>query len=135
MYFSLVTAIKISILLTYRRIFSVDPKFRLQSLSLGGIVLTFWLVASIVRVFLCHPVGYVWMGIALDKHCSGHRVFWLASGITEAIIDLLILALPARTVLRLQLSSKRKVLITLVFVLGGLQVFFILFFVLKVPLF
>lgn len=122
LYFSLIMVIKVSILLMYRRIFSVDALFRLQSLLLGVVVLAFWLATSIARVCSCRPIGYVWMGLDFAKHCFDYDAFWVTVGTVEVVIDIAILVLPVRMVLRVQLSPKQKASVTIVFLLGGLLV-------------
>ena len=114
---------KLSILLMYRRIFSVDTLFRLHVLLLGVFVLAFWFAASIARLFFCRPFGYFWKGIDLEKHCFGYNGFWLAVGLIEVAIDIFILALPVRMVLRIQFSNKQKASVMFVFLLGSLYGF------------
>lgn len=126
LYFTLIMAIKISILLMYRRIFSVDSSFRLHSLLLGIVVVAFWFAATVATIFYCRPFGYSWMGLELNKHCFDYNAFWMATGIIEVVIDVTILALPVRMVLKLQLTRKQRALITFIFLLGSLQV--LLFF-------
>ena len=119
-------AIKISILLMYRRIFSVDSPFRLHSLLLGIAVVAFWFASTVATIFYCRPFGYSWMGLELEKHCFDYNAFWMATGIIEVVIDIVILALPVRMVLKIQLTRKKRALITFIFLLGSLQV--LLFF-------
>lgn len=122
LYFFLVMAIKISILLMYHRIFSIDSRFQLQSRLLGVVVLAFWLAASTTTICFCRPVGYIWMGLDLEKHCLPYTTFWTTIGVIDIIVDILILALPVRMVLRIRLSPKQKASVIFVFLLGGLQV-------------
>jgi hypothetical protein len=44
----------------------------------------------------------------------------MASGVLETFIDVLIIAMPIGMVLRLQLSTRKKVSIAAVFILGAL---------------
>lgn len=120
LYFSLVMTMKVSILVMYRRIFSIDPLFRLQSLLLGVFVLAFWLATTITRIFYCRPIGYIWMGLDLEKHCFLYNRFWIAVGVIDIVVDIILLALPVRMVLKIQLSSKLKASIACLFLLGGL---------------
>jgi hypothetical protein len=122
LYFAIVTSIKISILLLYRRIFSIDRSFRLQSLLIGIVVIAFWLAATMTTLLNCRPLKYSWIGLSLEQHCINYNIFWMATGSAEVVIDSIILALPVRMVLNLQLSTKRKFSIMLVFLLGGLCV-------------
>ena len=116
----MISAIKISILLMYRRIFSVDPSFRLQSLLIGIVVSIFWLATTIATLTNCIPLKYSWIGLSDPAHCFNYNIFWMVTGALEVVIDTMILALPVRIVLGLQLSRKRRVALLLIFLLGGL---------------
>ena len=120
LYFSMISAIKISILLMYRRIFSVDPSFRLQSLLIGIVVSIFWIATTIATLTNCIPLKYSWIGLSDPAHCFNYNIFWMVTGALEVVIDTMILALPVRIVLGLQLSRKRRVALLLIFLLGGL---------------
>lgn len=119
LYFTIVTAIKVSILLMYRRIFSIDESFRLQSLLVGVVVLAFWIAATIATLLHCRPMNLRWISLS-DEHCFNLNLFWMVTGVVEVVIDTVILALPVRMVLGLNLSRKDKVSVVFVFLLGGL---------------
>lgn len=120
LYFSDVTAIKISILLMYRRIFHIDTSFRRQSLLVGLVVVAFWLAATVAALANCHPFKYNWLSLQPEKYCFNYNLFWMITGAVEILIDTVILALPVRMVLGLQLSRQRKASIMFIFFLGGL---------------
>lgn len=126
LYFTLIMAIKVSILLMYRRIFFVDSPFRLHSLLLVVVVVAFWFSATVATIFYCRPFGYSWMGLELEEHCFDYNAFWMATGIIEVVIDIAILALPIRMVLQIQLTRKQRASVLFIFLLGSLQVFFFL---------
>ena len=125
LYFSIVSAIKVSILLLYRRIFSINYIFRIQSTIVLLLVSLFWLAVTIATLLNCRPLKYSWIGLSEKEHCIDYNIFWMTTGATEIAIDTIILALPIRMVLLLQLSVKRKVSVVLVFLLGGLWVYLV----------
>lgn len=104
----------------YRRIFAVDPSFRLRSLLLDVVVFAFWLAATIATLLNCRPLRYSWIGLSMEEYCFNYNIFWMATGAAEVAIDTAILALPVRMVLGLQLSRKSKVYVVFIFLLGGL---------------
>lgn len=104
----------------YRRIFFIDTSFRLKSLLLLGVVFAFWLAVTIATLLNCRPLKYSWIGLSWEQYCFNYNIFWMVTGVVEVIIDIVILALPVRIVLQLQLSQKRRFSIMLVFLLGGL---------------
>jgi len=122
LYFGVITAIKISILLMYRRLFSINKSFHLQSLLVGMVVVAFGVATTIATIFNCHPLKYNWIGLVPVEHCFNYNVFWMVTGAVEVVIDTVILALPVRMVLGLQVSLRQKASIALVFLLGSLYV-------------
>lgn len=121
LYFSVVTAIKISILLMYRRIFSVDY-FRLESLLVGIIVVVWWIVGTIATIISCLPIDRLWMGPSAGGYCFDFNIFWMAMGAVELVVDILILLLPVNVILGLRMSKQQRVLLVGIFLLGGLYV-------------
>lgn len=121
LYFGVTTAIKISVLLMYRRIFSVD-KFRRQSLVVGAISVVWWLAGTIATIVSCIPVNRLWVGPSAGGYCFNFNIFWMTMGGVELVIDLVILIMPVRMILALRLSRQQKVLLVGIFLLGGLYV-------------
>ena len=121
LYFSVVTAIKISILLMYRRIFSIDS-FRLHSLIVGFIVAVWWLVGTIATIVSCIPINKLWIGPMVQGGCFDFNIFWMAMGAVELVIDTLILLLPVQVIMGLRMSRQQKILLVGIFLLGGLYV-------------
>ncbi|TVY73498.1 Satratoxin biosynthesis SC1 cluster protein [Lachnellula suecica] len=120
-YFSVVTSIKISILLMYRRVFAVDS-FRRHSLIVGALVLFWWLVGTVLTIVSCIPINRLWIGPTAGGYCFNFGIYWMSMGAVELIIDTMILALPLRMVMKLQMSPQQKLLITGIFLLGGFVV-------------
>lgn len=105
----------------YTRIFSVSASSRLQVWVLGSAVAAFWVASTLTNVFSCWPIEYTWLSsLSPADHCIIFNIFWLVLGIVEAILDICILALPVREVMKLQLSPQKKVGVASIFLLGGL---------------
>ncbi|MCJ1251885.1 hypothetical protein MMC30_009123 [Trapelia coarctata] len=118
LYFLIMSSIKTSCLLLYRRVFSVDIGFRRQFYAMMVIVWLFWVSCTIATILNCLPFEYNWISIGDPKHCFNYNIFWMISGAIEVFLDAVILALPVPLVLKLQLRKKRKVLVLLIFLLG-----------------
>ncbi|KUJ17243.1 uncharacterized protein LY89DRAFT_547040, partial [Mollisia scopiformis] len=118
LYFSVVTSIKISILFMYRRIFPID-EFFLQSQIVGALVLIWWLIGSVLTIVSCIPVNRLWIGPSASGYCFDFNIYWMSMGAVELVIDTLLLILPVRMVLGLQLRRQQKVLVAGIFALGG----------------
>lgn len=129
LYVSIVTAIKLSILLMYHRLFYIDDTFRRQSMAVGIAVLAFWLAGTITLLYSYRPLPYKCgvLSMNVNEDCFNMNMFWMVLGAAEVVIDTLTLALPVRVVLGMDLSRKRKFSVVCVFLLGGLWVLFLLF--------
>ena len=105
----------------YNRLFSVDTAFRRQLVVSSIVVLGWWIGCTVATLASCIPLKWSWInGIVNPGHCFDYNIFWMASGVCEVLIDVLILTLPIRAVHRLQLSKKRKATVSFIFLLGGL---------------
>ncbi|TVY37562.1 Satratoxin biosynthesis SC1 cluster protein [Lachnellula occidentalis] len=118
LYFTVVTSIKISILLMYRRVFSVE-KFRLQSFVVGGVVVFWWFIGTLLAIVSCLPINRFWVGSSAGGYCFDFNVFWMGMGATELVIDTVILVLPMGIVWKLWMPLQQKILVAGIFLLGG----------------
>lgn len=119
LYFTMTSATKLSILFMYNRIFSISRTFRFQVLVVGALVVSFWIGCTVANLLNCRPLAWTWRN-SLDnpQYCFNYNIFWMASGIVEAVIDLLIIAIPIRVIFGLQLNLAKKVALAAVFMLG-----------------
>lgn len=121
LYFTITSATKLSILLMYNRLFSVDIAFRRQVLAVGALVLGFWIGCTVADLLSCIPLEWTWLNTLEDpRYCINYNVYWMASGCVEALIDLLIILMPIRVVNGLQLNFSKKIAVGGVFLLGAL---------------
>ncbi|MCJ1397976.1 hypothetical protein MMC11_001172 [Xylographa trunciseda] len=116
-YYPAIAMTNISILCLYRRIFTT-PYFR--KLSLGLIFMNvIWVIpATIVEIFICLPVQSFW-DFTVQGTCIFFSTFWIIICTVELVIDVAILILPIGEISHLQLSLKKKMLLSLIFLLGG----------------
>ncbi|KAH8166137.1 hypothetical protein CIB48_g2124 [Xylaria polymorpha] len=85
LYFPITSTTKLSIILLYNRLFSVRKAFRRRI------------------IVLCIAV------IGDPRFCFNYNIFWLATGITEAILDVFIIIVPIEVVSKLQLNTRKKI--------------------------
>ena len=118
LYGAAITAIKTSILLFYRRIFSIGQLRKW--ISIVGVVVLIWFLAdSLIFAFQCTPVRKAWE-IEIPGHCINPLLAIQVVQTFNVALDAVILALPISGVLRLQMSTSRKFSVTIMFLLGGL---------------
>jgi hypothetical protein len=120
-YFTIVSATKLSILLMYQRLFWIDTSFRRQIIVVSVVVLGFWIGTTVSNLLNCIPLEWTWRNSLDDpRYCFNYNNFWLASGIVEALIDIVIIVMPIRVVLKLHLGKGKKIAVAGVFLLGAL---------------
>ncbi|VUC25641.1 unnamed protein product [Clonostachys rosea] len=131
-YFTTVSATKLSILLMYNRIFSISNSFRRQILFLILLTVAFWISTTVSNCLNCVPLKYVWINANADpRYCINYNLYWMGCGLSECAIDMLILLVPIRTISGLKLSRSKKIAVAGVFMLG---IFVIISGVVKVAL-
>ncbi|MCJ1312447.1 hypothetical protein MMC25_006121 [Agyrium rufum] len=120
LYFTISGSTKLGILVMYKRIFNTDATFRYQLALASFLVIAWWVGCTVATLTNCIPLNWTWLN-ALDdpRYCFNFNVFWLVSGVCEVLIDFIVLALPARVVLSLQLSTQKKAAVVCIFLLGG----------------
>ena len=79
----------------------------------------YFFAAEFGLVFAYSPVEAQWK-IWIPHTTMNNKNFWLAMAIINILLDVIILCLPQAGVWRLHQSTYRKVLVSLVFMLGGL---------------
>ncbi len=113
-----VVTTRLSILYLYRRIFAV-PSFRQLSLVVGIACIIWWIANTIVFLVTCMPIQKSW-DPQREGHCYNFDEWFIGISIIDIILDTVILALPIKMVLGLQLSSQRRISLCFIFLLGSL---------------
>ncbi|KAI1458866.1 hypothetical protein F4805DRAFT_105602 [Annulohypoxylon moriforme] len=123
LYYAVTSATKLGVLFMYSRIFSVNNFVRNQIYVLEFLVAGWWLGCTITCLTGCKPFSARWGNGALDPNkCYDLNIFWAASGACEVFLDILILSLPIIMVARMNIPLKQKLLISGIFLLGGLSI-------------
>ncbi|KAI2464980.1 hypothetical protein F4781DRAFT_411141 [Annulohypoxylon bovei var. microspora] len=119
LYYTITSTTKLSILLMYRRLFSVNTLFRHQVHVVSILVTGFWIGCTVADLLDCIPIEWTWNNALADpRYCFNYNIFWLASGVVEAFIDVLIIAMPIRLAIGLQMTRSKKIAVAAIFLLG-----------------
>ncbi|GKZ32108.1 hypothetical protein AbraIFM66950_001247 [Aspergillus brasiliensis] len=110
---------KISILLFYRRIFSINKTFLFYNWVVTGLTVGACIAAVFGLIFSSDPVDAQWKFWEPSTTIHNKR-FWIAMGAVNILLDVTILVLPQPVVWRLNQTYQRRILLSLVFSLGGL---------------
>lgn len=115
---------KIAILLLYRRVFSPlrQSNFDLTLRIFMAILCLFYTATFFVKIWTCVPRVRIW-DKSIPGKCLDAPAVLNTNGIWNLLTDIIILLIPMRAVWNLQLDTKRKIGITLVFTLGCLYVY------------
>jgi len=121
LYNASITLSKTSVLLFYRRIFSAEEWLKKAIYVMGCLLLGYFFAAAGGSILANTPIGGQW-NLAIPSKSIQKKKFWLTMATVNICLDFSILALPQPRVWKLQLSITRKILVSLLFLLGGLQV-------------
>lgn len=112
-----------SVLLLYRRIFAT-PNFKRATLILGILSVCWGIAAILGQILLCQPISAAWKPDALfTKKCGDIQAYFRAVTISNMLLDVIILCLPIHMVLKLHLPTRKRIVISGIFMLGGLYVY------------
>ncbi|GME55819.1 hypothetical protein GTA08_BOTSDO13872 [Neofusicoccum parvum] len=114
-----ITMIKLSILLFYRRIFTLR-KHVIAIYIFMGIAIGWLIVFLITCMTTCDPVSKWWTDLL---SCRNPHADFVASAATNTIIDLGILCIPIWAISQLGLKKSQKTSAAGLFLTGGLVVF------------
>lgn len=112
--------VKLTDLALYWRIFPTTA-MRRAIYVLGSMTAGWWVGIQLVTIFQCEPISKAW-DIALEARCINQLLFYAWNSVPNCVLDLLIVILPMREILRLQTSPAQKAGIAGTFLLGGLVV-------------
>ena len=118
-----ISSAKLCALLLYDRIFWADPKFRIL-IKITGLLCVSWLFgASFATAFRCRPVRAGWdLRLAKTAKCFNVQNAFLAVEVPNCLLDITVVALPIIVINKLQLLSKQKFTVAVIFLLGGMSV-------------
>ena len=81
----------------------------------------FYIVFFFVPIFLCFPRSKIW-NPEEHGHCLDVNDLYLASAVFNMLSDIAMLSVPIYLIWNLQMSTRRKVGVSAIFMTGGLQV-------------
>lgn len=130
-YLVIVSITKMSILLFYFRLFGTPGTHKVfkKLLQITQALVVLWFVASIIPgTFRCHQIDDVWNPIVVSspderRYCISNSAYYISTSVFNVALDIWILVLPLSIVWTLQLSGRRKVGLSAIFLLGSLYVF------------
>ncbi|KAL9131583.1 MAG: hypothetical protein Q9175_006731 [Cornicularia normoerica] len=111
-------AIKISILLFYRRLFPVR-RLLVASSIIGAIVFGWYIAIQITAIVQCLPIHYYWRRVGHGR-CIQTTNFYIILASLNLATDVAVLVLPIPFIWHLQIRKSKKLSLSVVFLLGSL---------------
>lgn len=110
---------KLALLLLYYRIFAVKGLMKIGIYFGAVIVGCFYLACTVAHIVFCIPRSHEdWLSPTVATRCQRANVFATVRRVFNLISDLYIFILPLPVLSRLQMSFKRKLGITAIFLTG-----------------
>lgn len=113
-----IATIKISILISYMRIFGRLQWFRIVVMAIGSLTIMWFLAHFFSVIFQCTPVDKAWYP-SKPGHCINVVAFLWGNSLANMILDYVILLLPVIPVWNLQMAPAQKTLVLFSFALGS----------------
>jgi len=114
-----ITMVKLSILLLYRRIFGTAA-FRVKSFVVGLVCVAWFLVAIFTDIFQCRPFHLAFdYQMMFSDRCIDIQAFYWGISASNVFLDLVVLSLPIWEVWKLHLPKRKKLVLSGIFMLGG----------------
>ncbi|RAK78072.1 uncharacterized protein BO72DRAFT_427727 [Aspergillus fijiensis CBS 313.89] len=120
-YVAATVAIKLSILLSYRRSFRV-PHVQKATTFVAWIVFAWALACILIVCFQCIPLQGYWDKSIPAKCGVNNRDYFLGKSIPDTVTDIGILMIPMRAIWELHTTRTQKTILTLTFLMGGLVI-------------
>jgi hypothetical protein len=114
--------IKLSILTLYKRLFSV-PRMIIVANAIAAFVILWALGIFLVGALMCLPVQKFWKP-SIEGSCIDPAKFYYGQQIPNILTDLIILIMPLKVVWALPISKTQRLLLSGVFMVGGLTLIF-----------
>ena len=116
MYATALMLVKISIVVSYLRVFPTKV-FRWIMYALSACIVAVWICSILVTIFQCHPVRAAW-DFTLTRDCLPIVTFYYFTTAFSIFTDFLLCTLPLPVFLRLKLPPRQKFIVSMLFAIG-----------------
>ena len=109
---------KVAAILFYLRIF-VTKRFRVSAYTVMAVVVAWSIGAIGATIWQCVPIAGAW-DKTVNSKCIDSDAFWIAYAVMNILTDIMVLALPVPSIMKLKLSLRDRLLLCSVFLMGSL---------------
>lgn len=110
---------KLSLLVLYHRLFSVDKIFVRLTYVVGAVQIAWFIAEYFDRWFTCTPVRKVWEPL-IEGYCINQSASLAVSETFNSGIDFVMIGMAVYMVVKLNISFSNKIKLSVLFALGGL---------------
>ncbi|CAA9964650.1 hypothetical protein P3342_010723 [Pyrenophora teres f. teres] len=115
---------KVSVVCLYYRIFAVTTSsFRIICHIMNTWIVVTGLAFTIATVFQCTPIAAFWDRSIQGAKCFKNKPWWISYATVQISTDFVLLAMPARQIMKLSIGKAENLGIALVFGTGGFVTF------------
>ncbi|KAF8862495.1 hypothetical protein BDZ45DRAFT_188691 [Acephala macrosclerotiorum] len=119
-YNTIIYLVKISIVTFYLRLATIDIGLRKASWATIIFLTLFWLASQITTTLQCLPIQSNWDLVGkYTKKCINTEAYFYVIAVVNIILDLVILALPIRTLKDIKRGTRDKIVLFVLFGVGG----------------
>lgn len=119
-YFTSVALPKMAIVFLYMRIFQWRGFTRAIAIVLQVVIASTSVVFMIAALLQCQPISDWWIDGIRGDTCFDIQTFFHAQTIPTIVLDLVIMALPVRTIWGLRLTTYKRIALLFVFIVASL---------------
>lgn len=99
---------------------SPEGTFRYIVIAVMLIILGYTIAYELVSIFSCTPIRAAWDIAITDARCVDKNAVYMALGVANILMDVVILFLPLRVVAPLQMPLRQKTCLIALFTTGAL---------------
>lgn len=111
------TVIKMSVLLSYVRVFQIVLVYRFIFWTVAFLIVGWGISMNFMAIFTCVPIHKAWDS-TLPGHCSSLYKTFLGLAIPNIVIDFILLVLPVPMLWRLHMETSSKIALVAIFSAG-----------------
>lgn len=121
MFFGHILFVKLAILALYRRIFGVNRSYLVSIYVLAAVQIVLVIIFCIFQALQCRPFGR-YFDLRIQGTCSSEGVVVLGGGLPDSLVDFAAVVLAMWMIKSLQISTKIKWRLRILFGVGFLYV-------------
>ncbi|KAF2441948.1 hypothetical protein P171DRAFT_434542 [Karstenula rhodostoma CBS 690.94] len=113
-----ISAVKISILLLYIKIFAINRTFRIICWIILGLQSAWFVGVTLSGMLYCRPLAFAWNPTIPGGKCGNATQAYLSAHIINLLLDIAVALAPVPILAKLRLKKAKKIEITGIFALG-----------------